>query len=333
MRVLFDHANPFLLTHGGFQIQIERTMEAVRASGVEGECLRWWDDTQTGDLIHYFGRPSGWYVRHAGHKGLPVAFSELLTGLGSRRPALRGAQRLITAALRRLDSRMINERFSWEAFRLAAACVANTGFEARLMSEMFGAPAERVHVVPNGVEDVFFDRGDRKRGDWLLCTATIVERKRALELATAAVEARTPVRIIGKPYSEDDPYFQRFSGLVANHPQFLEHLPAIADRAVLARHYHEARGFVLLSTMETRSLSAEEAAAGGCPLLLTDLPWAHSVFGDDAIYCPLASASVTARHLRAFYDAAPQRPVPKPPMRWSEVGARFRAIYESVLRR
>ena len=40
--------------------------------------------------------------------------------------------------------------------------------------------------------------------------------------------------------------------------------------------YREARGFVLLSAMESLSLSALEAAACECPLFLSDLPWARS---------------------------------------------------------
>ena len=56
MKVLIDHQNPFLLMHGGLQIQIEQTKAALGAIGVEVEFLRWWDPAQraglrTGDLI------------------------------------------------------------------------------------------------------------------------------------------------------------------------------------------------------------------------------------------------------------------------------------------
>ena len=52
MRVLFDHNEPFLLAHGGLQVQIEQTKAALEAAGLEAEYLRWWDDEQQGDLIH-----------------------------------------------------------------------------------------------------------------------------------------------------------------------------------------------------------------------------------------------------------------------------------------
>src|SRR5208282_5428019 len=97
-----------------------------------------------------------------------------------------------------------------------------------------------------------------------------------------------------------------FFALAKQQPQILRYEGAIQDRARLARIYREARGCVLLSAMETRSLSAEEAAACECPLLLSDLPWARSTFGDTVKFCPVEkSTEVTAKILREFYDAAP----------------------------
>ncbi len=60
------------------------------------------------------------------------------------------------------------------------------------MVDVFGALPEKTHVVPNGVEDVFLNSQPAQRGPWLVCTATITERKRVLELAQAAVRAETP---------------------------------------------------------------------------------------------------------------------------------------------
>jgi len=59
---------------------------------------------------------------------------------------------------------------------------------------------------------------------------------------------------------------------------------AIADRARLAGIYREARACLL--SVARRSASAFEASALGCPLLLTDLPWARAVFGEAVRYGP-----------------------------------------------
>ena len=61
MKILFDCPVPVLLAHGGAQIQIEQTKAGLEASGVGVEFIRWWDHSQNGDLIHFFGTTSNSY--------------------------------------------------------------------------------------------------------------------------------------------------------------------------------------------------------------------------------------------------------------------------------
>lgn len=332
MRVLFDHPVPFLLAHGGLQVQIEQTKAALAALGVECDFLRWWDNHQTGDIIHYFGRMPVDLMELAQRKGIKVVLADLLTEQGSRSTARLALQRLVMRTLQRTLPARALARYQWASYRLADACIALTSWEARLMAKLFAARPECIHVVPNGVEEVFLRSTPAARGLWLICTTTITERKRVMDLAAAAVAARTPLWVVGKPYSESDPYCQRFVQLARQHSQFLRYEGAVADRHELARIYREARGFVLLSASETLSLSALEAAASGCPLLLSDLPWARSVFQQHVTYCPVTrSTSATALVLRRFYDAAPGLPPPPRPVTWADVARQLQGVYATVL--
>ena len=332
MKILFDHPNPFLLAHGGFQIQIEQTKKALEEIGVKVEWLRWWDASQSGDVIHYFGRPSAAYLEFAHQKKLKVVMSELLTGLGSRSARARKAQKFLMKFSSKALPKAFTARLSWDAYRMADAIIALTPWEKQLMIEMFDAPEERVHFIPNGVEEVFFakpETGNLKpeRGRWLVCTATITERKRVQELAEAAILAQTPVWIIGAPYAKSDPYYLRFLDLVEQSGGIVRYEGGISDRTQMAEIYKSARGFVLLSTMESLSLSALEAAASGCPLLLSDLPWAKSTFQQHASYCSLEGGARTASVLKAFYDSASGKALPEAPKRWSEVAEMLEKIY------
>jgi glycosyltransferase involved in cell wall biosynthesis len=332
MKILFDHSSPFALAHGGFQIQIEQTRSGLQQIGVDVEPLQWWNGSQHAEVIHYFGRPSSGYIEQAHQKGMKVVMSDLLTGTGSRSAVERSAQKAAMQLARKLLPSTYLNRLAWDSYKLADACIANTTWEAGIMERMFDAPPAQIHVVPNGVEEVFLNSTPRQRDKWLVCTATITERKRVSELAAAAVEAQTPLWIVGRPYSESDPYFRKFSDLFRANSQIIRYEGAIEDRARMAQVYLEARGFVLLSTMETLSLSSFEAAACRCPLLLSDLPWARSVFNESASYCPIARpAKTTARFLRKFYDEAETLPPPPPPKSWIEVARLFKAVYESVL--
>jgi len=332
MKILIDHQLPFLLAHGGLQTQIERTKEALESGGLEVEYLRWWDDTQKGDIIHFFGRANPSHIDFAHAKGMKYVMSELLTGQGSRNRAQLRVQSLVEKALRAVVPQTFLANFRWDAYHKADACIFLTEWEAEVGRLLFNPPANRLHVVPNGVEPEFFLSASAmpQRGNELVCTATITERKRVLELAEAAVAARVPVCILGDPYGINDPYYRRFLTLAKQHPDFVRYAEAVNNRMELARTYQSARGFVLLSTMESLSLSALEAAASGCPLLLSDLPWARCTFGRSATYCPIGSPHSTATCLRDFYDRAPRLPRPEAPSPWENVARQFADIYETL---
>jgi glycosyltransferase involved in cell wall biosynthesis len=333
MKVLIDHHNPFLLMHGGLQIQIEQTVLALQRIGVEVDYLRWWDDTQRADIIHFFGRPDAASVEFARQKGIKFVMSRLLTGLGSRGTAARRLQKFVMTAGQKMLPRIITGNFEWEAYRGIDAAVLLTSWEAQLQHEMFSVPWEKICVIPNGVEDAFFESQPVPRGPWLVSTVTIAERKRVVELAEAAIMAQTPLWVIGKPYAESDPYAQRFLKLAKANPKLIRYEGAIQDRKRMASVYREARGFVLLSTMESMSLSASEAAACECPLLLSDLPWAKSVFKDTVSYCPITPDTArTAGLIREFYDRAPGMPPAARQVTWLEVARQLKELYEKLLK-
>jgi len=332
MKVLFNYHIPYSLAHGGAQIQIEETSRALNAIGVEAEPLRWWDDQQQGDILHQFARITPDLALAAKRKGMKVVISDLLTAPGSRsRPRIR-VQQVAQRLVQTLGPNMLVNHFGWQSYQLADALLILTPWEAELLWRLYNAPRDRIHVVPNGVEDVFLKSAPTPRGPWLVCTGIITERKRMLELAQAAVRARTPLWVIGKPYHPDEPYAKRFLDLARTHPEFVCYEGPIQDRVRLATIYRAARGFVLLSTMESLSLSALEAAACECPLLLSDLPWARTVFKERASYCVISGQETqTAQTLRQFYDAAPTLPPPPKPLTWIEVAQQIKGIYERIL--
>jgi len=332
LKILIDHPNPFLLAHGGFQIQIEETKRGLEEIGIEVEWLRWWDCHQSGEIIHYFGRPNAAYIDFAHGKGVKVVISELLTGLGSRSSLARTLQKSVMCLAQTALPKTFTSRMAWETYTKADACIALTTWEASLMKQMFGAPSHRLFVVPNGVELEFFESPKVPRESWLVCTATITQRKRVVELAKAAILAQVPVRFLGSPYSEGDPYFVEFSALAQQFPSIVLYGGSVNDRRELARIYRQARGFVLLSSMESLSLSALEAVACETPLLLSDLPWARTSFGQHAWYCdPFSKLQSMAQKLREFYNASPTiAPAPKPE-NWSDIAQKLKTIYESVI--
>jgi glycosyltransferase involved in cell wall biosynthesis len=331
MKILIDHNDPFLLAHGGLQVQITRTKSALEEAGLAVEYLRWWDDSQRGDVIHFFGRASPSHIDFAHGKGIGYVMQELLTSQGSRSVTHLRFQALINRVLCKVLPANYRLPLRWDSYRKADAIIAITDWEAWIMGELFDASSERIHVLPNAVDEVYFHSGSKPVGDYLICVATITERKRVLELAQAATFAKTPLKVVGEPYSENDPYFLRFLETVQASQQIVEYLGPIHRPEEMAARLRGARGFVLPSTMETQSLAALEAAAATLPLLLSDLPWAHATFGNRATYVPVCSGSVLSNHLRAFFNLASRLPTPPQPPQWKNVADRLARIYQSVL--
>jgi glycosyltransferase involved in cell wall biosynthesis len=150
-------------------------------------------------------------------------------------------------------------------------------------------------------------------------------------MCEAAIEASTPLWVIGKPYA-DDAYARRFISLVDQSGGLIRYEGAITQPSDLAPILKSAHGFVLLSTMETQSIAASAAAAAGCPLFLSDLPWARHSFEDRATYCPLSrDARKTATLLKQFYNEAPDSPAPPAPHTWDSIAKQLKGIYEETL--
>src|SRR6266850_4522796 len=151
MKVAFDCSLPFMLAHGGAQIQIEQTMRALGEAGVEVEPLRWWDGKQTADILQYYGRMSPTASHLAQEKGIKVVIFDLLTAQGSRSWLRHVFHRNMIRLMTRLLPRSFTFAFGWDTYRLADACLTSTALEADLMKYLFCVRPDRVHVVPNGV--------------------------------------------------------------------------------------------------------------------------------------------------------------------------------------
>src|SRR5580658_3472594 len=126
VKILVNCTLPFALAHGGQAIQIQRTMAALNEIGVEAEPLRWWDENQKGDLIHYFGRMPVDQINFAHQKNFKVVMAELLTAQGSQNFSERAVRKAFCWMAENLAPRGFAAAFNWESYRLADAFIALT---------------------------------------------------------------------------------------------------------------------------------------------------------------------------------------------------------------
>ncbi len=332
MKILFDHSAPFLLAHGGQQIQIEETKRALEQIGIQVEWLRWWDSAQTGNIIHYFGIPDHGYLQRAEAKGLSVILTHLLSATCNRPDWKLRLQGLVIATLLRIPGwGIIRNQLTWKSLAAAKRIVVGLEAEKEALELGFNVEPKKVSVVPLGLSAPFLGVTPASRsGDYLITTGTIYEVKRSVELAQMARAANVPLLFVGKPYSETAPYWQEFKLLIDGH--YVRYLPHVENRDEMVRLLQNARGFVLFSWFENWCLAAQEAVACGLPLLVQNQKWSQERFGRHASFLePGGTLESNATRLKKFYDECPSLPVPSIPIpTWENVAKRLAEIYREV---
>lgn len=333
MKILFDSLSPALLTHGGTQIQIERTKAGLEAIGVEVDYLRWWDKDQRGDLIHYFGTASNSYLQLARTAGMPVVMTNPFSETCNRSDArLQRQGWLIQAALKIPVARQVKHQLNWATYGHATHNVVGLNCEKQVLETVYRVPAERISVVPLGLPETFLQAGKGRHDQpHLIYTGTIYAIKHSLELARMAREAEVPILFVGKPYHPDAPYWQAFKQLIDH--RWVRHQPHVEAVDEMIRLLQTARGFVLMSHYENWSLSAHEAVACGLPLLVQDQKWSRERFGSQARYfAGLGYSAENVARLKQFYADAPGLSAPAIRLHsWREVAQQLKSVYEKVL--
>jgi glycosyltransferase involved in cell wall biosynthesis len=329
MKVLIDHHEPFALARGGFQIQIEETARGLREIGVETEFLRWWDPTQSGDVLHFFGLPPLHTIERAKGKGMRVVVTHLLTNTCNRSKFQLSVQAAVSRSLLALPpARGFCAKMGWESLRQADAVIVGLEAEARVMRDVWGV--KRVHIIPLGLRKEFLNlpnpesRTLPSASPPLISVGTVCPRKGQCELAEAARAAGVPVLFVGNPLNKIDPYWARFRGMCDG--ETIMHMPHVEATAELVSLYRSARGFVHLSDGENWCFAAHEAAACGLPLMLPDQPWARECFGGGARYWE--SSGSRPEQLMKFYGDCGALSAPAVEVAtWSDVARRLAAIH------
>jgi glycosyltransferase involved in cell wall biosynthesis len=332
MKVLFNCHVPFMLAHGGAQVQIEQSKLALERIGVETGFLQWWNEAQDGDILHHFGALSAPLIQLAKSKGWKVVVTILLTHTCNRsKRGLLLRKGCIRPLLLGVVPQRLRLRLPWFAFRLCDRVVVGLEAERYVLGKVYGVETKLITIVPYGLTEAFLCAGPGNRTEnHLICHGRIDPVKGSLELAQLAREAQVPVLFVGKPHDTKSEYWQRFSRLVDN--EFVKHHSHVESEAGLVNLLQRARGFVSLSRFENWCLAAHEAAACGLPVLLSDVRWARERFGNQAAYFPAQGKPAAVAALRRFYEQGPSLPTPKVWLpSWGDVAVMLRDLYTQLL--
>jgi len=167
--------------------------------------------------------------------------------------------------------------------RGADAIVSVSEFTKSEVVDLVGVPADRIRVVPNGVDTVFTPDGPCAEGDYVLAVATLEPRKNLARVVEAAQLAGLELRVVGA---------RGWGGVeVAG---WVGELPDTE----LAALYRGARCVVYASTYEGFGLPVVEAMACGTPAVTSRGTAMAEVAGGAAVLVDPLDASAIAGGIR-----------------------------------
>jgi glycosyltransferase involved in cell wall biosynthesis len=164
--------------------------------------------------------------------------------------------------------------------RAADTVVAVSEFTRSEVTALADVPAERIRVVPNGIDAVFTPDGPRADGDYVLAVGTLEPRKNLRRAVDAAAEAGVELRVVGaRGWGDVD-----VEGWVGEIPD-----------AELAALYRGARCVVYPSLYEGFGLPVLEAMACGSPVVTSSATAMEEVAGGAAVLVdPLDPSAIAA---------------------------------------
>ena len=167
--------------------------------------------------------------------------------------------------------------------RAADAVIAVSEFTKGETAALAGVPAERIRVVPNGVDAVFAPDGPAAAGDYVLAVATLEPRKNLSRAVEAARLAGVDLRVVGA---------RGWGGVDV--PGWVGEIPD----SELAALYRGARCVLYPSLYEGFGLPVLEAMACGVPVVTSRETAMAEIAGGAAVLVDPLDAEAIAEGIR-----------------------------------
>lgn len=332
LRVTLIPPVPYSLGFGGMEIQLESTRSSLIDLGIDVRRFDLWEHTHPTGILHVFGSAyqHGELVSRVRARNIPLVVSSMIM---QRDTWI--SHYVVPRLSRFLTSTTYGIRKS--ILESATTIIALCAHEASQIQTMFRIPSSKIVVIPNGVHEQYFDptiQTDSQFAGKVLCVGTIDENKNQLRVAEACRRINKEVVFIGHPSSRsaDADYVERFREYI----RINDHATWIGGvdphSSVLNTAYHSAAVLVLASHIEMQGMVALEAAAAGCPVVLSDLKTLSSYYGNHATYCnPLKTESI-AEAIQTALTAGrlPTGTVPSHILRWEDVARKLIDVYSSI---
>jgi glycosyltransferase involved in cell wall biosynthesis len=207
--------------------------------------------------------------------------------------------------------------------RAAHRVIAVSEFTASELQTLLRIPREKIHVVPNAVDDTFSPDGPRADGDYVLAVGTLEPRKNLARAIEAAAQIGVALRVVGAP---------GWGGVEARGAN-VTWLGSVDDDE-LARQYRGALCVVYPSVYEGFGLPVLEAMACGAAVVTSAGGATAEVAGDAAVLVDPLDVGAIADGIEAAIarheDLRPRGIERARGFSWDEAARLTQAVYEDA---
>lgn len=327
---------------GGVATQALRTFEETSKLGVSLEQYDPWKSYDWEEIaaVHIFCANLESYniTKAVYEKGIPLIVSSVFFSAHSN--ALIRAELLCSKLIQRvLSGNRTSFDYLKEICTMADIVLPNTTDEKEKLINAIGIPANKITVIPNGVDNRFAHataeqfKEKYKSSDYILTVANLgYQRKNALNIIKALQNISHPAFIIG-PYF-DTPYGRACKKELEKAPHIQWIGPLHNSSPLLASAFAGAKVFALPSLFETPGIASMEAALTGTTIVTTPYGGTKEYFGEHALYAE--PKSIQDIH-RAITEALCKEPSSlthhiQKNFLWEKIAEKMRDIYIRYLK-
>ncbi|HAP36822.1 MAG TPA: hypothetical protein DCQ28_13140 [Bacteroidetes bacterium] len=343
MKITFACYESLSMIYGGPRVQVLQTKHELEKLGIEVSLLNPWENfgKKSTDLVHLFSANLGTFHLASTFNSFDIPFVTSSIFFTRHSPAVIQATIVLNALLKKIKTGIwTNYEYSRQICEWSKAVLPNTNAEARLVGEGLGISANKITMVPNGV-DPHFEFGDpslfkKKYGidNFILNVGHIgPARKNVLNLIRALKEIDHPAVIIGK--ITDSPYAKQCIEEAKQSKNILIIPGTDNNSELLASAYAAANVFALPSLFETPGIAALEAALAGTKIVITPHGGTRDYFNTMATYVePNSVDSIRDGIIKSLNEEKnPQlKEHIKREFLWSRVAEKTLSVYKSVLK-